>query len=205
MLRRAAPVRLARGYSRAHGRAQNHYKVLGVSVNASQDQIKRRFYELSKQYHPDANKTADPEKYHAITTAYTTLSNRHERQKFDMTLGAAARQPEGYTAGTHRWQGVARHSFHSRPRQPAHQMRADARLDPLRPSGERQAAPAVPRFDGRSHYAAQQRADAHRENKARIEFEMMGGSMKPQAQTSPLAVAGGAIIFVSGLLYLLFR
>jgi DnaJ-class molecular chaperone len=50
---------------------KNPYKVLGVPESASDEQIKQRFRELSKKYHPDKN--LDPkakEFYLEVTNAY---------------------------------------------------------------------------------------------------------------------------------------
>ena len=68
----------------------NYYEILGVSKNASQDEIKRAYYTLSKKYHPDVNsKTANL--FRNITDAYNTLKDDKKRKKYDelLDLGAA--------------------------------------------------------------------------------------------------------------------
>ena len=57
-----------------------YYDRLGVSKNASQDEIKKAYRKLSKKYHPDINKEADAEqKYKDVQEAYETLSDEQKR------------------------------------------------------------------------------------------------------------------------------
>jgi molecular chaperone DnaJ len=61
------------------------YEVLGVARDATQDDIKRAYRKLARQYHPDAN-TQDPEaedRFKEITAAYETLSDPTKRQNYD--------------------------------------------------------------------------------------------------------------------------
>lgn len=61
------------------------YKILEVNKDASQDDIKKSYRKLSKQYHPDLNqnnKEAE-EKFKKINEAYSVLSDPNKRQQYD--------------------------------------------------------------------------------------------------------------------------
>ena len=68
--------------------AKNHYEVLGVTRNASKEDIKVAFVTLSKKYHPDLN----PDLEHAsnsfieVKEAYAVLSSPLKRQEYDTQL-----------------------------------------------------------------------------------------------------------------------
>ena len=68
---------------------RDYYKVLGVSRNASKDEIKDAYRKLAMQYHPDRNKAPDAEeKFKEISEAYAVLSDNEKRQQYDL-LGHA--------------------------------------------------------------------------------------------------------------------
>lgn len=55
---------------------RDYYKVLGVSPGANDVEIKKAYYKLAQQYHPDKNaKTED--KFKEISSAYAVLSDQH--------------------------------------------------------------------------------------------------------------------------------
>ena len=67
------------------------YERLGVSKDASQDEIKKAYRKMSKKYHPDINKAADAEqKYKEVQEAYETLSDPQKRSSYDQYGEAGA-------------------------------------------------------------------------------------------------------------------
>ena len=67
-----------------HKNLPDYYTVLGVQKNASQDEIKRKFRLLAKEWHPDRKQTNNAEEKMAqINTAYEVLSNLKRRKMYD--------------------------------------------------------------------------------------------------------------------------
>ncbi|MBM6700053.1 DnaJ domain-containing protein [Bifidobacterium pullorum subsp. saeculare] len=63
---------------------KDFYKVLGVSKDATDEDIKKAYRKLARKYHPDVNKTKEAEeKFKDISEAYDVLSNKENRQKYD--------------------------------------------------------------------------------------------------------------------------
>ncbi len=64
--------------------AKDYYQILGVSKNASQDEIKRAYRKLAHEYHPDKNQAhADGAQFKEINEAYQVLSNPQKRAQYD--------------------------------------------------------------------------------------------------------------------------
>ncbi|HZA41579.1 MAG TPA: molecular chaperone DnaJ [Actinomycetota bacterium] len=66
--------------------ATDYYAALGVSREATAEEVKRAYRKLARQHHPDANQQ-DPdaaERFKEITRAYEVLSDPDKRQRYDM-------------------------------------------------------------------------------------------------------------------------
>lgn len=60
------------------------YETLGVSENASADEIKKSYRKLARKYHPDINKEKEAEeKFKEINAAYEILSDEKKRSQYD--------------------------------------------------------------------------------------------------------------------------
>ncbi len=64
---------------------KDYYKILGVSKDASQEEIKKAFRKLAVKYHPDKNKgnKEAEEKFKEINEAYAVLSDPEKRKQYD--------------------------------------------------------------------------------------------------------------------------
>ena len=96
---------------------KDYYAILGVPRTASEDELKKSFRKLAREYHPDVakdKKTAE-EKFKEINEAYEVLSDAEKRKRYDefgpnWKAGADFRPPPGWdqSAGrrTHRGGGA---------------------------------------------------------------------------------------------------
>ena len=78
---------------------RDYYEVLGLSKGASDEEIKRAFRKLAKQYHPDVNKEPGAEeKFKEIGEAYSVLSDPQKKAQYDQ-FGHAAFENGGAGSG----------------------------------------------------------------------------------------------------------
>jgi len=79
---------------------RDYYEVLGVSRDATEDEIKKAFRKLARKYHPDVNKDDKDaaEKFKEINEAYEVLKDPEKRARYDQ-FGHAGVGQGGFDAG----------------------------------------------------------------------------------------------------------
>lgn len=174
------------------------YKILGIPPSATQAQVKAKFYELSKKYHPDRMRGETEEvqernkkKFHSIKEAYETLSDPNKRASLqtheDHYTNSGRSHDDVY--GAHR---SARDFYNKPPNfyRPPSGMRRTAggpnRVynygrsynrgkdgDPLNYGYRQPSNYDVPHFDFDRHYQQQQGYEKHRNRRAEEEEEKL--------------------------------
>jgi molecular chaperone DnaJ len=81
--------------------AKSLYDTLGVSKTASQDEIKKAYRKLARQYHPDKNPgdASAEERFKEIQTAYDVLSDEDKRKSYDRFGSSNGRGPSAGPGG----------------------------------------------------------------------------------------------------------
>jgi len=89
---------------------KNYYDILGVSKTASDDEIKKAYRKLAKQFHPDKNQgnKAAEEKFKEISEAHEILSDKAKRQKYDNVQNGWGQHQYTNYGGAGRQRGAGR-------------------------------------------------------------------------------------------------
>lgn len=66
----------------------DYYKILGVTKDSNQIQIRKAFRKLALQHHPDKNKNSEEskQKFMEIVKAYEILSDKKSRERYDSNI-----------------------------------------------------------------------------------------------------------------------
>jgi len=77
------------------------YKALGVSKQATADEIKKAYRKLARQYHPDRNPGDDAaeSRFKEVQAAYDILGDAEKRKQYDRGTGPFAAGPGGGVPG----------------------------------------------------------------------------------------------------------
>src|SRR5207245_7286854 len=93
---------------------KDYYKSLGVERTASEEEIRKAFRKLARQYHPDVakEKKSAEEKFKEINEAYEVLGDAEKRKQYDelganWKRGAEFRAPPGWERRARRSGGEA--------------------------------------------------------------------------------------------------
>ncbi|MDA1172759.1 MAG: DnaJ domain-containing protein, partial [Proteobacteria bacterium] len=66
---------------------KNHYEILGLTRDATAEQIKKAYRKLARKYHPDVSKEPDAEaRMQELNVAYDTLSDETKKAEYDFEL-----------------------------------------------------------------------------------------------------------------------
>ncbi len=74
---------------------ENFYEILGIESTASAEEIRKAYFDLARQYHPDSNPSENASEYFLVLQkAYETLQNPKKRKEHDLMLTEGAPEPD---------------------------------------------------------------------------------------------------------------
>jgi DnaJ-class molecular chaperone len=80
---------------------KDYYAILGVSKDASTDEIRKAFQQKARKLHPDVNKAPDAEeRFKEVSEAYAVLSDEQKRSRYDAMRSGSPFGAPAYGGGT---------------------------------------------------------------------------------------------------------
>jgi DnaJ-class molecular chaperone len=76
------------------------YELLGVNRNCTKHQLKRAYYSLAKQFHPDSGNVRNDQHFRTITNAYQVLSDPVQRAEYDSKTFHTFIRTSGFDTGS---------------------------------------------------------------------------------------------------------
>ncbi|ETI22019.1 hypothetical protein G647_06089 [Cladophialophora carrionii CBS 160.54] len=113
------PFSHTRRLEQAGNAPQNHYEVLKLPMHATKSELKRQFYILSKETHPDVNRQ-DPQaadRFAQISESYSVLADPEKRKRYDRDVMRAQQQHDRH--GRHHSGGGSRSGTYAGHRPPS--------------------------------------------------------------------------------------
>jgi len=83
-------------------KVKDYYQILGISREASPDEIKKAYYKLAHKYHPDKD-GGDEKKMKEINEAYQVLSDKEKKDQYDRFGRTFEGMPGGEPGFDFRW------------------------------------------------------------------------------------------------------
>lgn len=74
---------------------KDYYKILGLSANATEKEIKAAYYKMAKLHHPDLNNGKQSNEFKEMTNAYDILSDAKKKQEYDAMRSGGFGSPFG--------------------------------------------------------------------------------------------------------------
>jgi curved DNA-binding protein CbpA len=75
--------KISKRFLKDYDPTKDYYKVLGLTKQSTDKEIKTTYYKLAKQYHPDVNQGKTSEKFKEMSAAYDILSDPIKRREYD--------------------------------------------------------------------------------------------------------------------------
>ena len=80
---------------------KDYYAILGVSKDASTDEIRKAFQQKARKLHPDVNKAPDAEeRFKEVSEAYAVLSDEQKRSRYDAMRSGSPFGAPAYGGGS---------------------------------------------------------------------------------------------------------